>query len=210
MAILSVLPLAILLADPSGAPLESEGWAKASEGEGVTVYTRPKKGADLSEVLAVGLVDASPRAIWDMVRDFASYTKTMPYVEASELLATEDGGRVLYAYNRIAPPLVARRDYILQFTDESAWQEGRGYLKVAWTAVEGRGPAPIEGVVRVRSNVGYWKLEPRDGGKRTLVSYYVFTDPGGAIPRFLVNAANTSAIPDLFRAVKRHAREPKN
>src|SRR5512140_3571791 len=101
MTILSLVPVAILLADASGAPPQSEGWTRASEGAGVTVYTRPKKGSDLSEVLAVGLVDASPRAIYEMVRDFASYTKTMPYIEASELLATEDGGRVLYAYNRL-------------------------------------------------------------------------------------------------------------
>lgn len=209
MTLLSLFPLALLLADPLAPPAEGEGWTRASEGEGVTVYTRPKKGSDLAEVLAVGLVDASPRAIWDMVRDFPSYPKTMPYIEASELLGSEDGG-VLYAYNRLAPPLVDKRDYTLKFTDESDWQEGKGYLKLAWTAVEGRGPAPIEGVVRVRVNVGYWKLEPRDGGKRTLVSYYVFTDPAGAVPRFLVNMANTSAIPDLFRAVKRHARERKN
>ncbi len=207
MTILSLLPVAILLADPSGAPAQGEGWTRASEGEGVTVYTRPKKGSDLSEVLAVGLVDASPRAVYDMVRDFASYTKTMPYIEASELLATEEEGRVLYAYNRLAPPLVDKRDYILKFVDESDWQEGKGYLKLTWTAVEGRGPAPVEGIVRVRTNVGYWKLEPRDGGKRTLVSYYVFTDPAGAVPRFLVNMANTSAIPDLFKAVKRHSRK---
>jgi len=51
-------------------------------------------------------------------------------------------------------------------------------------------------------------MEPLDGGKRTRATYALFTDPGGSIPSFIANKANTTALPDLFAAVRKLSAAP--
>ena len=60
-----------------------------------------------------------------------------------------------------------------------------------------------QGVESVRTNNGYWLLEPREDGKKTFATYYVYTVPGGAIPVFIINQANGMAVPKVFDAIKK-------
>jgi len=60
-------------------------------------------------------------------------------------------------------------------------------------------------VVRLKIVTGSWTLEPIDGGKRTLATYQVLTDPGGRIPAFISNKANTTCLPELFARVRKRA-----
>ena len=62
-----------------------------------------------------------------------------------------------------------------------------------------------DGIVRVKINTGAWILAPLAGGKRTRITYRVSTNPGGSIPTWLANKSNTTAIPDLFKAVRKRA-----
>ena len=57
-------------------------------------------------------------------------------------------------------------------------------------------------IVRVRINDGYWLLEPRENGKKTFATYYVYTSPGGSIPSWIANKANDIAVPKVFQAIK--------
>lgn len=201
MAAFAVISLIVLLGAPS-APTEAS-WERASQQAGVTVYKRIDPASGLTELKAIGTFDVPPRAVWNVILDYASYPRTMPYMEASEVLRVEEGGRVLYVYNRVAAPLIDKRDYVLKVRDES---DGSGVLLLRWTAHNEGGPPPVPGVVRVTRNDGYWRLEPIDGGRRTFATYYVFTDPGGSVPRFIVNTANSSAIPDIYKAVRKYAK----
>ena len=62
-----------------------------------------------------------------------------------------------------------------------------------------------DGVIRLKVNTGSWTMEPIDGGKRTLATYQLLTDPGGSIPTFIANKANTKALPELFARVRKRA-----
>jgi len=57
------------------------------------------------------------------------------------------------------------------------------------------------GVVRINVNDGFWKLEPSDG--KTHATYYLYTDPGGAVPKFVANFANRTAVPNVFKAIRK-------
>lgn len=201
MNALSTLAALALLASPDSGP----GWTKAADTDGITVFTRDKPGTEVKELKAVGMVDAAPEAVWKVIRDYPKYKERMPYTEAAEVVATEEGGKITWFYSRVAAPFVAKRDYTLKIVDESDWKDGQGFLKSTWSIATDRGPAPMNGVVRLKTNDGFWLLEPKDGGKKTFLTYYLFTDPGGSIPKFLVNSANSSAVPDVFRAIRKHA-----
>jgi len=203
-ALLAIASFA-LLASPDSGP----GWTKAAETDGITVFTRDKPGSEVKELKALGTIDSPAEAVWKVIRDYAKYKERMPYTEVAEVVATEEGGKVTWFYSRIAAPFVAKRDYTLKIIDESDWKEGKGFLKSSWVMAPDKGPAPMKDVVRLKTNDGFWLLEPKDGGKRTFVTYYLFTDPGGSIPKFLVNSANSSAVPDVFRAIRKHATTSK-
>ena len=177
-------------------------WEQVASSDGIAVFARTREGSAIAEVKAEAVVDAPPEAVWAVVRDYEAQTRTMPYTEAARVLAREAGDKVTVLYTVIKAPLADRRDLTVRITDESQWQGGQGFLKARWTAVEA-GPAPVDGIVRVRLNDGYWLLRPREGGARTQVTYYLYTDPGGSVPRWIVNQANRSSLPEVLRALRR-------
>jgi hypothetical protein len=198
MTILQALPLLLLTADPN----DPKGWVQAAKEDGITIFSRERDDSTVCEMKAIGIIDAPPEAVWKAVRDYPNYPKTMPYTEVGKVLSTEGDGKVVYFYSVVNAPLVDRRDYVIKLTDESDWKDGKGYLKVRWEYSD-KGPPEKEGLVRVKINDGFWKLEPRDGGKKTFTTYYVYTAPGGSIPNFIANKANSTAVPNVFTAIRK-------
>ncbi len=194
---MSITSALLLLALASGP--ESGKWELKAKEDGVSVFSRERAGSRLPELKAIGLIDAPPAEVWKTISDYANYKKNMPYTEESKVLSTEQDGKVTLFYSVINAPFVSRRDYIIRLVDES---DGSGTYKVSWTPVK-EGPPPKDGVVRVLINDGYWLLEPRDNGTKTFATYYLHTDPGGSIPRWIANKANDTAVPNVFRSVRK-------
>lgn len=185
-----------------------DGWKEAGKSDGIAIFNRQRPGSDIAEVKAIGVIDAPPWIVKNVIDDVGRYKEFMPYTKASDILKKEPAAVV--SYQRIDAPLVDNRDYTIRIRDESRrLADGRVVYKNHWVPAEGIGPKPIEGVVRVNINEGYWLLEDEDGGKRTRATYYVYTDPGGSLPSFIVNAANTNAIPDLFKAVSKASKDAR-
>jgi len=198
MTSLLLIPLMLLAAD-------EPRWELAAEETGLKVYARKRPDSEIREMKAIGLVDATPHEVWQVVRDLEHYTTTMPYMEEGKVLSREPDDKVIYFYSKLNTPLVDRRDYIIRLVDESEWKEGKGFLKVAWTVVNDKDDlVPVKAdVVRIRVNNGHWLLEPREDGKKTFITYYLYTAPGGSIPTFIANKGNTIAMPKVFEAVRK-------
>lgn len=192
------LTIAVLALSAQAEP----GWEIAAKEDGVTVMSREKPGSPVREMKAVGLIDGSPQEVWAVVRDYPNYTTLMPYTAEAKVLSVEEGGKITLFYSLLNLPLVDKRDYVIRLLDESDWKDGKGFLKVTWKAEAG-GPAERDGVVRVKVNDGSWLLEPREDGKKTFVTYYIYTDPGGAIPKWIANKANGTAVPNVFLAIRK-------
>lgn len=194
MSILHAMALLVLVADDS-----DKGWKEAAKEDGITVYRRDLPGAEVAEMKAIGIIDAAPLEIWKSIRDYDAYPKTMPYTDEAKVISTEGGGKVIVLYSVVNAPVVDRRDYCIRILDES---DGTGMMMETWKASDACG-AEKEGLVRVKVNDGYWKLEPRENGAKTFATYYVFTDPGGSIPKWLANKANSTAVPNVFAAIRK-------
>jgi hypothetical protein len=175
-----------------------------AERDGVTVLSRPRAGSQVGEFLTTGFIDAPPHAVWETIRDYDNYTRDMPYTKEGRVLSRTPDGRVIRFYSLVTVPFVSERDYVIEVLDESRWDEGRGFLKMSWKHLPDAVPVRA-GVVRVTVNEGSWTLEPRDGGRRTFATYALFSDPGGSLPKFLVNHANSTTVPDVFRSVRKLA-----
>jgi hypothetical protein len=198
MALIPALSLLLLLADADDA-----GWELSTKTEGVSVYSRERKGTGVHEMKATALMDGPPQQIWGAIRDYPHYTQTMPYTEEAKIVSSEQDGKILYFYSVLNLPLVDRRDYLIRIADESDWQDGKGFLKCTWAVSPQGAPPARKGIVRINVNEGYWLLEPREGGAKTFATYYVFTDPGGSLPKWIVNRANATAVPDVFKSIRK-------
>jgi hypothetical protein len=201
MFVCSVLALSVAAAAPSG-----DGWEVAAHNEHVTVYARERPDTGFQEMQAEGVIDAPPAEVWRALRDYDRHPQTMPYVEVARVLRREDGDKVMYVYNVVNPPMVSRRDYVLRIVDESAWKDGQGFLKLSWRTANARAPQRTKNAVRVEVNDGFWLLQPAQGGTSTRAVYYIHTDPGGGVPKWIVNRVNGTAIPDIWEAVRRAAK----
>ncbi len=197
MTSLLLIPLLLLSAD-------EPKWELSTENTGVKIYGRKRPESEVREMKAMGLVDATPLEIWKVVRDLERYPKVMPYVEEAKILSRDDGDKNVLYYSKINAPLVDRRYYIIRVIDESDWRDGKGFLKVTWSAVNDKDDLmPVKkDVVRIRVDDGFWLLEPREDGKKTFVTYYINTSPGGSIPNFIANSGNNIAVPKVFDAIR--------
>jgi hypothetical protein len=169
---------------------------------GLAVYVREKAGIDVKEVKAVGQIDAPPARVFEVVTDYEHQVGNMPYVQDQAVFSRTSDDVVFWAVADF--PLVSRRDWILKSHLEKNLPGG--VYRAHWdpTAVANV-PAAGDGVIRLKVNSGSWTMEPLDGGRRTLATYQLLTDPGGSIPTFIANKANTKALPELFARVRKRA-----
>lgn len=197
-------------AEPAKPAVTEAKWEVKAETKGVVVYSRPKAGSEIKELKTVGEIDSPPPAVFRVLTDFEAYKDTMPYTEESVVISTEEvnGKKAWHFYSLINAPLASRRDYAIKVEDQSDWQDGKGYMKTYWD-ISPQSPKVRDGAVRVKINQGSWTLEPVDGGKKTKATYYLFTDPGGSLPTWIANKANSSAIPDIFVQLRKLAKDPK-
>jgi len=203
----------VLAALSSTVALAAEGkWEEAAtadiDGHKLVISARSKEGSEVKEVRGVGVIDAPAWIVKNVIDDVARYKEFMPYTVESQILSTHEG--YVVSYQRLDTPVVDDRDYTIKIFDESREDaDGRVIWKNRWSEANKLGPPVKPGVARVGVNEGYWILEDKDGGARTKATYYVYTSPGGSIPTFLVNMANTQAVPELFRAVSKASRDPR-
>jgi len=179
---------------------DGPGWEPAGIHQGVKVETRQRAGSEVVEVRAVAALDAPPDAVFRVITDLARYPQTMPHVSQTRLLK-EEGDGVKHWYLVVDPPVVSKRDYAIRMVTRQTPEVRRA----EWT-ISPLAPPVTEGKVRITVSEGHWVVEPRADGK-TQVTYYLFVDPAGRIPKFLANKANRDAIPDVLRSVERHARQ---
>ena len=184
------------------------GWEEANRTDSLVIYTHDDDKVGTRDIEAVTEVDAPPQVVFDIVTDFDHYAEFMPYIKESKTLQTLSPTNLL-VYSRLSPPFVDDRDYCIAVKLTAGSAENQGVYESEWTSKPAAAPEH-HGVVRVKINTGAWVLAPLDGGKRTRVTYHLSTNPGGSIPTWLANKSNTTAIPDLFDAIRKRAAKLKH
>ena len=183
-----------------------EEWKLVKQTGDVAIYSRPHPDSRLKEFKAVGEIDASTRAVHNVINDVESYPTFMPYTAECRVITRNDDS--ILTYQRISPKIVSDRDYTLRIQQKS-WpvENGLAYLNT-WEPANEHGPAEKPGVFRVTKCEGSWLLKPTNDAK-TRATYTVFTDSGITVPSFLANTISETGITKLFAAVRKQAKDPK-
>ncbi|MBW3140535.1 START domain-containing protein [Ferrimonas balearica] len=183
-------------------PAEGGQWELASDRGQAQVFTRKVPGTKVKEVKMEAVIDAPVEQVWQTISDIQHYPDFMPYIDDIEIVGDADNGGQ-YVYHRVDPPLVSKRDYTLLIVNEVNAEAGEYYRY--WTQMNQVGPEPKKGVVRLEICDGSWALSRLPDGK-TKATYWVYTDPGGKIPGWLANQANTVGLYDVLNAVEKRAK----
>jgi hypothetical protein len=202
VALLILAPL-VVAAEP--ARKDGKDWNVASNGGGVTLYSRVREGSSLKEFKAIGDIDASSAAVHRVIDDIDNYVSFMPFMAECRVVKRE--GNFTFTYQRVSAKICSDRDYTLRIEETSSpGQGGLTYLN-RWQPANELGPPPKKGVLRVANCEGSWLLEPQ-GPEKTRATYSVFTDSGGALPAFIANGASAIGIRKIFASVRKQVKDP--
>ncbi len=170
---------------------------RLEEGE-VIITSKKVKGAPISGIQcspsgvplikAVGLIKAPPEKVWAIIEKCADYTKTMPRTLKSEEL--ERKGNKIKCRVTIDMPfplkdITATTDVTHTVTPGKRW-------KREWKGVGGD----------LKVNKGSWTLKPYQGGKHTVATYRVLSEPKIEMPQSIQSLARKKTIPKLFEKLR--------
>lgn len=201
--------LALFWVAPTGSLAEpdvaAQGWSlrQKSEraGRAYAIYARPHAGSKYAEYRMEVPVDADPEDVLAALEHNMLDPDSYPANFERKLLRRDGSAIVTHDYIRV--PFLADRDVIMR--TEIGRDPETGFHVVRWHAVEGEGPAPTDGVVRMPSSRGSWTLAPHDGG--TLAIYESHVELGGSLPASFVEAQMPREILLQAEALRRTMRE---
>lgn len=125
-------------------------------------------------------------AVMAKLKDYGSFVGTMPNLVKLE-----------YSWNgNMAVILEQVKSGLIKFTFRINILH-YGDSVIEWEFVEGE----------IRDTSGYWKLFPMDGGSRTLAVYHVYSDPGIALPGFIIDLITKGTMPGVMKAVRKSVLE---
>jgi Polyketide cyclase / dehydrase and lipid transport len=189
----------------------AEEWQPVYRDDVLEVEARARAGSAVKELRARGTLPAPPHVVRAVVAAVDRYPDFMPYVKESLTLGVE--GAVTTVYQRLAFGLIgiSDRDYVIDITETvEADSQGRDVYVRRWRVGDSARVPEQPSAVRLSVNRGSWRLAAAEAPPdATRAVYCLFTDPGGSLPAFVVNQANTVAIRKVFAAVSTAARDPR-
>lgn len=208
------------------APVGS-GWKETQKKAEYRIFSKPIPGKDVPQVQMVGIVNATPAACFKVVTDYAKFPENMPYMKLTEVVNSKTVNaheKINYVFFYVSPPIISARYYTLKLTDQSNETiEGvPGSYKSGWTLVN-KGPyhlnpesPQLKGQLKGKKGVetplnnGYWLFQPIEGGKKSKLVYDVMSDPGGSVPTWMANKAQSQTLPSLFDTITKLATKPSS
>jgi hypothetical protein len=169
--------------------LDDKEKAKLDKGEVVIRELKPIDGKGVA-FQSAGVIDAPSTEVWPVVRDCSQFHKFMPRIKQSKI-KYQSGVPLCFVELELPWPLTN-----LWSDTESVYREDDppGHYQRTWVLVRGT----------YKRNDGYWTVIPWEKDpKKTLVIYGVDSDPKMIIPDPILRGAQTGALPDVFKAIRK-------
>lgn len=178
--------LALLLLLPPGLPISAADKVQVARGQVVAklvhVPRSPRK-----QVLVMGLVQASPERVWQILTDYERYPQFFTNLKSMEILEKKG----LYEVHRVRlkTPWPFEEKWITSALIHSA---DRRSIQIR----------RLDG--NIKAMEGTWRLVPQ--GSQTLLVYHIRIDPGiPVVPQWLIDWGSKQAAPDIIQSVRREA-----
>lgn len=126
---------------------------------------------------------------------WSSFLEARPPVQRRRLIVNGAGEIVFYDQLKVA--LVSDRDYTMRIRRLAE----AGIERMTFQTVSELGPPPDPSYVRIPVVQGSWELRP--DGEGSNITYTVYSEPGGAVPAFMVRSAQVDEALENVRHLLR-------
>lgn len=200
--------------------------SKLGAGE-VIVSTHEVPGTSVKRAEMIGVINALPEIVWQVITDVNSFKYFMPRTLNSMAVAAEKlplilqkrptqakeveqllgstpadpisyripGGKyIMYFYSHLNFPWPCSNRWYIVKGEQDETRAAQHYYHSSWSLIIGN----------LKENSGEWILEPFTS-TRTKATYKLSTDPGGAIPGFLVDRGTCTTMPQIIEAIRERA-----
>ena len=157
-------------------------------------------GSEIREVIAVAVIEKDFSTVVDVVTDYESYPRFVPYLVESRVVGKSQNA--LDVFQRVAVPIFGDRHFRLRYAAASLTTvQTRRVATVRWDYIRGSG--------NIVASSGSWTLVQL-GAARTLVCYRAAGDIGVPMPRWIVNVISRRAVPGVVKAFRARAAAVSN
>ncbi|MFO0596418.1 MAG: SRPBCC family protein [Myxococcaceae bacterium] len=161
---------------------------KLDAGEVVVHELKPTDGRGVSG-RAMAVIDAPSNEVWPIARDCEHFSKFLPETKTSRKTLV-DGDTICFDELSLPFPLTN----LWAETKTVAREEPTGYFHRDWSFVKGT----------YKRNRGAWTVVPwGEKADKSLVIYFVDSDPAMAVPDFILRAAQVGSLPKIFTGIKK-------
>ena len=199
--ILAGLGLLLIITIPVlwGSETQEPPWTLAKDEQGIQVYTRKIEGIDIIEFKGITRIKSSMAGLLALIRDIEATPQWVANCTESKVLKRINANETYtYSFSK-APWPVKDRDAVVH--NVISLDQETSVITVRQTGkpdfIEAK-----EKVIRVQRLEGFWQFTPKEEGQIEVL-YQLLSDPGGAIPAWLINASMVSQPYDTLRAMKK-------
>jgi ribosome-associated toxin RatA of RatAB toxin-antitoxin module len=196
-----IAALLVAVAPPPAVGASAADWQVLSSKDGLLVERRA--AGSLYEIRATAESSLSPSAIFETIWTQREHPQFVPHLKRLQLLS--EAGDERLAYEQVEMPLARDRDYTVRLQKRVDVDTQR--YEVVFATANDAGPPPDRNHIRVPSIRGRWLIEPGPDSRGSRIRYEVFSDPGGALPPWLLNQVQGDAVAKLVRAMLQRTRE---
>ncbi len=188
-------------------PAHSESaaeWHLAKAESGIRIYHQGVEGSPFKRYRGVMTAETTLGALVALVGDpegYPAWVETCAYGRVVERVGPRE--MIIHTINS-APWPVMDRDSVVDVRTE---QETGGAVFMRLKGVPDHIPRKAD-LVRVETIEGFWRFTPLGEG-RVEVVYQVYSDPGGDLPAWLVNAIATSRPLRTLKQMRTMLRRPE-
>jgi hypothetical protein len=142
------------------------------------------EGSKLPFVQGKILIHSHPDKIWNIIANPLEATKTQKHIKKYRFLKDTPSNSVLDCQVEVAS-FLPRFNYVVESNYDP-------FRRIEFWRVGGA----------LKDFRGYWLLEPRDNGTKTLLTYAMYLDPGFFVPQWIIRQGLRRELPETLDGIR--------
>ncbi|SDS04772.1 START domain-containing protein [Mucilaginibacter mallensis] len=164
-------------------------WELRRNEDGITIYSRQSPDGKLVELRLLCQLDATPGELIKQLMDIDSYSSWVYSNKKSGIIKKINDHDIIYFTEAHLPWPIQDRDLVVELNIEPTTTPNAQQI-IQVKSINGILP-PKKHFIRVPYSMVTWRITPVPGNKIN-VDYTFSLDPGGSIPRWLINLTLTT------------------
>jgi len=164
-------------------------WELRRNEDGITIYSRQSPDGKLVELRLLCQLEATPEELIKQLLDINSYTNWVYSNRKSAIIKKVNDHDIIYFTESHLPWPIQDRDLVVELNVEPVTNPNETQI-ILVKSVDGIMP-PKRHFIRVPYSLVTWRITPVPGNKVN-IDYTFSLNPGGSIPKWLVNMTITT------------------